>query len=142
MTRTAADGGRTPASALALGALAVWRLTHLLAVEDGPGDVVARARARLGTTGAGELMDCFNCLSVWVSAAVAPFVARRRRDLPLTWLALSGAACLLERGPGTEPTLDLSATTGGETDALLQRNPRHGESRQYPGSHRPEPHPA
>ena len=26
-----------------------------------------------------------------------PLVAARRQDLPLVWLALSGAACLLER---------------------------------------------
>jgi len=34
---------------------------------------------------------------VWVAAPIAVAVARRRRDRPLTWLALSGAACLLER---------------------------------------------
>jgi hypothetical protein len=45
-------------------------------------------------------MDCFFCLSLWVSLPVAVAVARDRRELGelvLIWLALSGAACLLER---------------------------------------------
>jgi hypothetical protein len=32
----------------ALASLATWRVTHLLAEEDGPWDAVVRARARLG----------------------------------------------------------------------------------------------
>ena len=42
-------------------------------------------------------MDCFYCLSIWVAAPASLAVARRRRELPVVWLALSGAACLLER---------------------------------------------
>ena len=80
-----------------MAALATWRLTHLLAAEDGPGDLVVRARAALGDGAAGELMDCFYCLSVWVAAPVSFAVTRRRKDLPLTWLGLSAGACLLER---------------------------------------------
>ena len=34
---------------LVLAVLATWRLTHLLAREDGPADLVVRLRARLGT---------------------------------------------------------------------------------------------
>jgi hypothetical protein len=81
----------------AVAALATWRLTHLLAEEDGPGDVVVRARAALGEGRSGELMDCFYCLSVWVAAPVSLAVTRRARDLPFTWLGLSAAACLIER---------------------------------------------
>jgi hypothetical protein len=81
----------------ALGALATWRLTHLLAVEDGPGDVILRVRVRVGESWAGELLDCFNCMSIWAAAPVATVVAPRSRDLPLVWLALSGAACVLEQ---------------------------------------------
>jgi hypothetical protein len=88
---------QTDAFRLALGALATWRVTHLIAEEDGPFDGIVRLRTRVGDTWLGELMDCFYCLSVWVSAPAAAAVARRRRDLPLTWLALSGAACLLEQ---------------------------------------------
>ena len=82
---------------LALAVLATWRVTHLLGREDGPGEVLARLRARLGWGFWGRLMDCFYCLSVWVAAPLAFFVARRPAELLVAWLALSGAACLLER---------------------------------------------
>jgi len=88
-------------SRFALASLATWRITHLLAEEDGPADVVVRLRGRLGSGQLGSLMDCFYCLSVWVAAPLGVLTARRPREAPLTWLALSGAACLLERA--TEP---------------------------------------
>lgn len=81
---------------LVLASLATWRLTHLLAEEDGPGDVVVRARARLGDTPAGALMDCFNCLSIWVAAPLSFTVLRPPRRSVVGWLAVSGAACLAE----------------------------------------------
>lgn len=56
-------------------ALAVWRVTHLLAREDAPGQVLARLRARLSGRWAG-LMDCFHCLSLWVAAPLALAVPR------------------------------------------------------------------
>jgi uncharacterized protein DUF1360 len=80
-----------------VGSLAVWRLTHLIAEEDGPGDLVLRIRERLGSSRLGDLMDCFACVSVWVAAPVSLSVAERTRDVPIVWLALSGSACLLER---------------------------------------------
>jgi Protein of unknown function (DUF1360) len=87
----------------ALGSLATWRVTHLLAEEDGPADIVIRLRARLGPGRLGDLMDCFYCLSVWVAAPVSLAVVRRRREAPLVWLALSGSACLLERAKQGPP---------------------------------------
>jgi hypothetical protein len=80
-----------------LAVLATWRVTHLLASEDGPADLIVRFRARLGRGLAGSLMDCFNCLSLWIAAPAALFVSRKPLDWLLTWLAVSGAACLLER---------------------------------------------
>jgi hypothetical protein len=80
-----------------MGSLTVWRLTHLIAEEDGPADVVLKTRERLGSSRLGDLMDCFACISVWVAVPVSLAVADRRRDLPVVWLALSGSACLLER---------------------------------------------
>ena len=81
--------------------LATWRVTHLLASEDGPGDLVVRLRARLGHGPIGRAMDCFQCLSVWVAAPASLTVARRPRELVPVWLAVSGAACLLEKGSST-----------------------------------------
>jgi len=85
-----------------LAVLATWRVTHLLASEDGPADLMVRIRARLGRGLAGSLMDCFNCLSFWIAAPAALFVSRKPLAWLFTWLALSGAACLLER-LGHEP---------------------------------------
>jgi hypothetical protein len=77
--------------------LATWRITHLLAYEDGPADLIARFRARLGAGFPGSLMDSFPCLSLWIAAPLSFFIARRPLPLVTAWLALSGAACLLER---------------------------------------------
>jgi len=82
---------------LTLAVLATWRVTHLLASEDGPADIIVRFRALLGRSILGELMDCFNCLSLWIAAPAALFVTRKPLDWLMTWLALSGAACLLDR---------------------------------------------
>jgi len=81
----------------ALAVLAAWRVTHLLAKEDGPGDIIHKFRLWLGQSFAGKLMDCFNCMSLWVSAPAALFVSLRLSEWFVTWLAISGAACLLER---------------------------------------------
>jgi hypothetical protein len=108
------------ATRFAVGALATWRVTHLLASEDGPGDAVVRLRTRLGASRAGGLMDCFQCLSVWVAAPLSLLVARDSRDALPTWLALSGAACLLER-VGAEPVIveAVEQAVGGEIDGVL-----------------------
>jgi hypothetical protein len=108
------------ATRFAVAALAAWRVTHLLANEDGPGDAIVRLRARLGASRAGGLMDCFQCLSMWVAAPLSLFVARDSREALPTWLALSGAACLLER-VGGEPVIveAVEPALGGETDGVL-----------------------
>jgi hypothetical protein len=103
-----------------LAVLATWRVTHLLANEDGPADLVVRFRARLGHGLAGSLMDCFHCLSLWISAAAALFVSRQPLAWLFTWLALSGAACLLER-LGQEPVVIPPALPGGEGDSDVLR---------------------
>jgi hypothetical protein len=58
---------------------------------------MVRFRARLGRGFWGKLMDCFNCLSLWVAAPAGLFVSRRSWEWLFVWLALSGGACLLER---------------------------------------------
>lgn len=103
-----------------LAVLATWRVTHLLANEDGPADLVVRFRARLGHGLAGSLMDCFHCLSLWISAAAALFVSRQPLAWLFTWLALSGAACLLER-LGQEPAVIPPALPREEGDRDVLR---------------------
>ena len=79
-----------------LAVLATWRVTHLLANEDGPADIIFRLRRRLGDGFIGILMDCFNCMSIWVAAPLALFVSTNPLNWFVSWLALSGGACLLE----------------------------------------------
>jgi hypothetical protein len=101
-----------------LASLATWRLSHLLAEEDGPAEIVVRVRGRLGSGALGTLMDCFYCLSIWIAAPLAITVTRRRRELPVVWLALSGAACLLERLTGEQPTTQVDHYQEGAADVL------------------------
>ena len=82
---------------LTLAVLATWRVTHLLALEDGPWDLIVAVRRWLGASFLGRLMDCFYCLSMWVAAPMACLLVHKWIEWPLYWLALSGAACLLER---------------------------------------------
>jgi hypothetical protein len=118
-----------------LAMLATWRITHLLAKEDGPADLVVRFRSRLGHGIIGKLMDCFECLSLWVAVPIAFFVSRRLLDLLLTWLALSGAACLLER-IGQEPVVikPISEAAEGGTDIGMLRSETRGAQERPAGS--------
>jgi len=80
-----------------LSVLATWRISHLLVSEDGPWEIVARLRQWLGASAMGRLMDCFGCVSIWVAAPMSLFIFQRLPELFVCWLALSGAAFLLER---------------------------------------------
>jgi hypothetical protein len=80
-----------------LAVLATWRVSHLVVSEDGPWEILARLRQRLGSSSMGRLMDCFGCVSIWVAAPISLFIFRRLPELFLCWMALSGAAFLLER---------------------------------------------
>ncbi|MEX0288694.1 MAG: DUF1360 domain-containing protein [Flavobacteriaceae bacterium] len=75
--------------------LAVWRITHFFSREDGPFEIVIEFRKLLGQGFLGNLLDCFFCLSLWISI---PFVFLLTKDLKwgvVLWLAISGAACVL-----------------------------------------------
>jgi hypothetical protein len=106
-----------------LASLAVWRVTHLLASEDGPANVIARIRTRLGHSIFGSLMDCFGCLSLWISIPLVFVVSRRRIvDGVLTWLALSGAGFLLERATSEPLNIERSPEeTKGDSDHGMLR---------------------
>jgi hypothetical protein len=80
-----------------LSVLCVWRISHLLQAEDGPGDLLVRLRRMAGSGFVGKLLDCFYCLSLWVAAPLAYFVPETRLERLLWWPALSAGAILLER---------------------------------------------
>lgn len=82
---------------LVLSVFAVWRLTHLFGKEDGPFDVIFLLRQKAGNSVIGKLMDCFYCLSIWISLPFGLWLGRNWIEKVLVWLALSGAAALLEQ---------------------------------------------
>jgi hypothetical protein len=73
---------------LTLGVLAVWRLTHLLNAEDGPGDVLVRFRRKVGNGFWGSLLDCFYCLSLYLAAPFAIAIGADWRERLLLWPAV------------------------------------------------------
>jgi hypothetical protein len=77
--------------------LAVWRVTHLIVVEDGPWNVLRRMRGIAEPIGLQRLINCFLCCSVWVAVPFALFLGRDWRMLVIAIPALSGGAILLER---------------------------------------------
>ena len=104
-----------------LAVLATWRVTHLLTNEDGPADLVVGFRRLLGRSLLGKLIDCFNCLSLWLAAPAALLVSRKPLEWFLAWLALSGGACLLER-LGRDPIIiqSVSQPLEGDIDNVLR----------------------
>jgi hypothetical protein len=79
-----------------LGSLAVWRMTHLLNSEDGPGEVFFKARQRAGGGFWGRLIGCFYCLSLWVAVPITLLSARSWKERALLWPGLSAGAIILE----------------------------------------------
>ena len=77
--------------------LAAWRITHLLAKEDGPFDIVFRLRKMAGAGFFGSLLDCPYCLSLWVAIPFTIYLTHNLKQGILLWLALSGGICLLEK---------------------------------------------
>jgi hypothetical protein len=113
-----------------LAVLATWRVTHLLASEDGPADIIVRFRRLLGQSLLGTLMDCFNCLSLWIAAPSALFVSRRPMEWLFGWLAVSGGACLLQ-GMVKEPVViqPMPQPAEGDFNDVL-RPETHGTAEQ------------
>jgi hypothetical protein len=113
---------------LFLGVLTTWRVTHLLAAEDGPFRVIVRLRARLGNGFLGDLMDCFQCLSLWIAAPLAWLLGSGAKQRLLLWLSCSAGAILLEslserKAEAPQPYYELPQK--GESDVVL----RQGKSR-------------
>ncbi|MEP6845852.1 MAG: DUF1360 domain-containing protein [Panacibacter sp.] len=84
-------------SYIILSILAVWRITHLLGKEDGPFDTIFLMRKKTGAGFFGSLLDCFYCLSLWIALPFGIWLGENWIEKILLWLALSGAACLLEQ---------------------------------------------
>lgn len=104
---------------LVIASLITWRITHLLSFEDGPWNLVVKFRKAIGSGFFGSLMDCFNCLSLWIAAAVTASVVDGWKEWLLLWLAVSGAACLLNRLV-SEPVIIESKVEGEPSNGMLR----------------------
>jgi hypothetical protein len=108
-----------------VGALSVWRVTHLLAFEDGPARFLQRVRALFDRAGLGSVFGCFYCLSVWIALPFAAGLGSTVGERLLLWPGLSAAACLLERwgqpaGPDAAPAVHYEGVEE-ENHAMLRR---------------------
>jgi len=95
---------------LTIGTLATWRLTFLLAVEDGPFGLTARLRRFLERTPLGQVVECSHCLSLWSAAILAAPLARSPLHYFYLSLAFSAGSILLEsltrREADAEPAIN------------------------------------
>ncbi|HEX6898973.1 MAG TPA: DUF1360 domain-containing protein [Thermoanaerobaculia bacterium] len=128
---------------LTLSVLATWRVSHLIASEDGPFDVIVRLRQRAGDGVLGKLMDCPYCLSLWIAAPLALLLADGAVAWCVAWLAISGGALLLEklsrsatpRNPAAEPMI--FPLPGDYDDVMLRTETRDAvdPDRPVPSTH-------
>ena len=75
----------------------VWRITHLISLEDGPFDLIIKLRKLMGNSFFGKLMDCFYCLSIWIGLLAALYVGKNLEEIVILTLYYSGASLLLEK---------------------------------------------
>ena len=80
---------------LLLLSLAAWRLSYLIASEEGPYHILTRFRARFSL---GGLTTCIYCLSVWMALGV--YVLYQYWQPPVYVLAVSGLALMLRSYTG------------------------------------------
>ncbi|PWU14376.1 MAG: hypothetical protein C5B50_17510 [Verrucomicrobia bacterium] len=115
---------------LLLGILAVWRITHFFQAEDGPWDVVVRLRLAIGNGFWGKLMDCFYCLSIWISAPAAWWIGESWPERICLWLSFSAGASILQRATKPEvkvpPAYFAEEPAGEKSDGVLRTEEKSG----------------
>ena len=89
-----------------LACLACFRLSELITVDDGPGDILVRMRAWLGAydldenghpkTSMGRGIICAWCCGIWIAAILALILAPSQPMIVLWWLAIAGGQALLQ----------------------------------------------
>lgn len=110
----------------AIAALAVWRVTHLVSEEEGPWHVFARLRRGIDGLLRTTAASCFYCASVWIAIPPALWMATDLVERLLLWLALSGAAIVLERAtrtpvPAAEYFEHRAPIQGEDDDGMLRK---------------------
>ena len=110
---------------LIVGVLCTWRITHLVAKEDGPWGIIARLRRLAGDGFWGELMDCFYCLSLWTAIPFAMVVGVDWRARVLLAVAFSAGAVLIENfrdKPARPAPIYFERKTGGDEHVVLRQD--------------------
>lgn len=97
--------------------LAVWRITHLLWGEDGPGDIFVRLRKLARQSFFGRLLDCFYCLSLWVAIPFAWWLGTAWPERLVLCFAISGGSILLERITAEKAPVALWTETPADSPA-------------------------
>jgi len=85
--------------------LMVYRLARLIAIDDGPADILLRSRSELGgydygpngqpQTSLGRGITCTYCVGFWIALFVA-IAAYPWPEFIVYWLALAGAQSFLQ----------------------------------------------
>jgi hypothetical protein len=93
-----------------LAILACYRVSELIAIDDGPYKVFSRLRQGLGRRAAleqrwnkegvwsnlAELVQCPYCIGVWVAALFALLLAGDVKEFLLMWLGIAGGQSVLQ----------------------------------------------
>jgi len=122
---------------LTLCVFATWRVSHLVAHEDGPFDMIVRLRARAGNRMLGRLMDCPYCLSLWIAAPAAFLLASQFPEWCVVWLGISGGSSLLEKLARSidEPRYTAADSSlllnGAHEDAMLRTETRNNDDSEH-----------
>jgi len=82
-----------------LAALATYRVSRMIAMEDGPADVFSRIRERVGQkTWIGRGLHCVLCLSFWLSWPVALLLSLQTwQEYALSALGIAGAVVIIHK---------------------------------------------
>lgn len=76
---------------------AVYRITHLISMENGPKNLIDRFRSnlRLRSTFFYDLISCFLCLSVWVSIPFSVAISDNIMEAIFNLFAISGISIFI-----------------------------------------------
>lgn len=84
--------------------LAVYRVAHMLAIEDGPFDVFALWRNRIGQHNwIGRGFHCVLCISFWLSLLAMAWVIFSKSiflDALMIWLSIAGLVLIFHQLEG------------------------------------------
>jgi len=109
---------------LAVGVLAVWRVTYLLQAENGPWNAFERLRQGLASGVWHDTFGCFYCLSFLVAIPFALILGEDLTSRLVLWPALSAGAIIVERRihPGGDAATPIfSEDEEGPPDVLRQK---------------------